>query len=522
MRALSVFASAMALAFTAQAQQPDYGYGGQSQGYEEPAAAPSTIPGQRNSGARVPQVRPAAPAQRKPQPPAQGGIQWGTGGADGSSYPPYGSTGSSNGGYSPYGAASGSTGNSYPSGESGGYQTYPAPSAGSSSPYGSSSGSTGNNSPYGNSSASPQPAVPATVPQAAAEPPAAMTSAPRINAMPPVMRQRDSAPRPPPSVVPDTASANARLGESFRLLDAGEAVLVSGAVRGNSATRIRANNNDSLRAAEISAPLVVCAKNGNLPLVSRLKVATGEALLPGAAFVVQGNCYGTAAGTVRVMLPTPRGRIRAVDARVLNWEGTKLFAQLPADLQNVIPGEATVEVWTPDGRRSAAQAIGFEPQWALRTLPMLPARVLDCRGESAYNRCRANDDSEADPRFNFPKDCRNSGIGTCLGGNYEDPQVPDGEALIFAQHYTQDPVRNREKGRDVFELNLPPYLRPSHCGVSVTAFETEPGRQDASATARFQDGNVIVDWAFERSGEPGWLQYQARCQVWAPVGVVLL
>lgn len=511
MRALKLcgFAAACSLGFSAQAQQDyGYGYGGQSQGYEEPAAAPSTIPGQRNSGARVPQVQPAAPAQRKPQPPAQGGIQWGNGSADGSSYPPYGSTGS--GGYSPYGAASGSTGNSYPPAGNGGYQPYPAPSAGS-------------NSPYGNSSASPQPAMPAPAPQAAAEPPAAMTStAPRVNAMPPVVRQRDSAPRPPPSAVPDTASANARLGESFRLLDAGEAVLVSSAVRGNSATRIRTNNNDSLRAAEISAPLVVCAKNGNLPLVSRLKVATGEALLPGAAFVVQGNCYGTAAGTVRVMLPTPRGRIRAVDARVLNWEGTKLFVQLPADLQNVIPGEATVEVWTPDGRRSAAQAIAFEPQWALRTLPMLPARVLDCRGESAYNRCRANDDSEADPRFNFPKDCRNSGIGTCLGGNYEDPQVPDGEALIFAQHYTQDPVRNREKGRDVFELNLPPYLRPSHCGVSVTAFETEPGRQDASATARFQDSNVIVDWAFEHPGEPGWLQYQARCQVWAPVGVVVL
>ena len=120
-----------AFACTAQAQQ-DYGYGGQSQGYEEPLAAPSTIPGQRSSsGTRVPQVQPApnTPLPRQGQ-TQHGGIQWGS-----SSTPSYGGT--TGGDYSPYGAAAGSTA----------YDPYPS----SSTPY----GGYGSDSPYGDADEPP-------------------------------------------------------------------------------------------------------------------------------------------------------------------------------------------------------------------------------------------------------------------------------------------------------------------------------------------------------------------------------
>jgi hypothetical protein len=326
-------------------------------------------------------------------------------------------------------------------------------------------------------------------------------------------------------------SANAALLSSYRQLGGDDPsaavsqVAPSGkplaVVRNGTAVQRRDDRNAATDTQTIAAPALICAKNGNLPTVRRVLPAANGVLAPGAAFVVQGNCYGSAPGSVRVMLPTPRGRIRAVDANVLSWEAGKLFAELPADLQNVIPGEATVEVWAADGRRSAPLAFAFEPQWAVRPLPALASRVLECHGAGALNRCRANDDSEADMRFAMPKDCRSSGIGTCFGGNTQDPVAPEGEALIFGQHYTQDKLPRRLSGRDVFSLSLPPYLRASHCGVDVTAFETERGQQDATAAARFDGNTVQVDWAFTRAGEPGWLQYQLRCQVWAPVGVVL-
>lgn len=113
-----------AFACAAQAQQ-DY-YGGQSQGYEQPLAAPSTIPGQRSSGVRVPQVQPApnTPLPRQGQ-TQQGGIQWG------SSTSVYGS---SSDGYSPYDATAG-------------YDPYPS----SSTPY----GGYGSDSPYGDADEPP-------------------------------------------------------------------------------------------------------------------------------------------------------------------------------------------------------------------------------------------------------------------------------------------------------------------------------------------------------------------------------
>jgi len=149
-----------ALACPASAQQ-DYGYGGQSQSYEEPLAAPSTLPGQRSSSARVPQVRPAPhtppPGQRQ-LPPAQGGIPWGSTASDGGlgngSTSPYAGT---YGGYSPYGGAIGTSDSdsAYGSGAGGAYSpggdrgnspyggsTHPAggttglPAAGAPSPYG--------------------------------------------------------------------------------------------------------------------------------------------------------------------------------------------------------------------------------------------------------------------------------------------------------------------------------------------------------------------------------------------------
>lgn len=493
-------AAAMAALVPAAAQQPDYGYGAQA-----PAAgAPSTIPGQRSGGLQVPQVQPPPAAQRRSQrPPPRGSIDWGSG-------------------------ASGS-GAAYP-------QPQPQPPA---------------PAPEAPVAATPAPAAPApaTAMQPASEMARPSSNAPLVPAdpapeaaaiessaasAPPVLRVQEAAPSPPPAPAPDLGRANAQLSESFRTLDADSAVRVqsnvgatNAVIRGTSTARIKSGSATQVQSEQtIAAPALVCAKNGNTPVINRLRPAQEQGLMPGAALVVQGNCFGSSAGTVRLMLPTPRGRIRAVDAQVLNWENGKLFAQLPADLQNVVPGEATVEVWAADGRRSAAETIAFEPNWALRPLPELPARVRDCQGEFALSRCKANDDSEASPNFSMPKNCRNGGLFTCFGSNAQDPEAPAGESFIFGQHYTQDVIRFRKdkpspRGRDLYELNLPPYLKPSHCAASVTAFETEPGTQDSSASARFADNNVVVDWSFNRYGERGWLQYQVRCQVWAPIGVVL-
>lgn len=480
-----------------------------------PAAAPSTIPGQGASAAQVPQVAPAQqPApQREPATSPWGSSPYG--GMGGGAY--------GNGGYgggSPYPPAA--SGNPYGSPRSAGTSAPGSPAPAGPGSYPSSPPATTSSRVTAGSGASP------TSPDDSAQSSATGRGAQAVQ------RQSAASPRPPPTAqtgAADSARANADLLESFRQLADDQSSPVSSAIRGNSAA-VRAQGGgsvqDSMRDQRIAAPALACAQNGNLPKVSRVRAAGAGGLAPGSAFIVQGLCYGSVPGTLRVMLPTALGRIRAVDAAVLSWEGGKLFAELPADLQNVVPGEATVEIWTADGRRSAAQPVAFEPHWALVPLPTAVAgRVQACTeaGEGVWSRCRVNEDSEADPRFAMPLDCR-GGLGTCFGRSRNDPTADDGAALIFGQHYTQDVMRYRREppkrgGRDQFELTLPPWLRPSHCAVSVTAFETEPGTQDAKASARFEGNTVLVDWSFERNGEPGWLQYQAHCQVWAPVGLVM-
>lgn len=509
------------------------GYGG-GYGASGQAAAPSTIPGNQGGGTAVPQVQPPPVYAPKRKPLQPGAIPWGGSAGSGLPEPDYGGMGGGTSSRPPASGGSAQPGWGDPVGG------YPA----ADEPLTQAPPSTPSSRPVlaGKPKLKPVPAE-----QSPMGSPAPMQPAPMAEA-PPAATQR-----PKQVVTPgigaaqlptqtDMASANERLRSAYPSLQADanftaqmvSATSIAGTSSIANSSRIsRVGTSpgttsvlDDTQAQRIAAPAVWCARNGNTPVISRIRPATETGLLPGVAFVVQGNCFGDRGGSLRVNLPTQFGRIRAVEAQVLNWEGTKVFAQLPGDIVNVIPGEATMEVVAAAGLRSAGKPVNFEPRWERIALPAVESRVRDCRGEGSVNRCRANDDSEADPRFNMPKDCRYSGIGTCYGQDRGDPQVANGEALIFGQHYTEDLIRFRKdrpspRGRDSYELSLPPYLKPSHCDASVTAFETEAGRLDASASAHFDGSNVVVDWSFDRYGEPGWLQYRARCQVWAPVGVAL-
>ncbi len=479
-----------------------YGAGGQ-------AAAPSTLPGNQGGGTVVPQVQPPpvyAPVRKQPQP---GAIPWGGSAGSGLPEPADGWT-------PPPISATARKPRPSP-------VLAPAPAE----------------SPSMDSPVPMQPVPMAEAPSTSGKPPAGS---------PPVETQRSrvvvtpGVGTAPPAAPIDLAGANERLRSSYLSLqaDAGFTTQMASATSPVGASSVSASARisrvgpspgltsvlDDVQAQRIAAPALWCARNGDTPVISHIRPATEAGLLPGVAFVVQGNCFGDRGGSLRVNLPTPFGRIRAVEAQVLNWEGTKLFVQLPGDIVNVIPGEATVEVVVAAGARSAGKAVNFEPRWERIALPAVESRVGECQGEGAMDRCVANADTESDYGFKMPKNCRNSGIGSCFKVDDGGQAMPPGTSYLSGQHYTEDLIRYRKnlpspRGRDSYELSLPPYLKPSHCDASVTAFETEAGRLDASASARFDGSSVVVDWSFDRYGEPGWLQYRARCQVWAPVGVAL-
>ncbi len=362
--------------------------------------------------------------------------------------------------------------------------------------------------PWGN----PSPTRP-TVPPVASTPPAGTqtpaspsTSSPNVVVTP--------GQNTPPPAQPGSAAANDRLQSAYRNL---ESAAVSSAVRSNSATRIKPDG--SLQGDKINATAYVCANSSNTPSISRIRPADDGALQPGAAFVVQGLCFGDRSGSVRVTLPTQYGRIQAQDAQILDWSGDKILAQLPGSIVKALPGAASVEVTTAGGVRGAGKDAAFEPRWQLSLMPVVQARVRECAGAGAgaMSSCTANDDTETDSGFRMPSNSRCIGIGKCFGSSTD--QRNSGDAVyVGGRHYTDDDIRSPVRGSDQYTVTLEPWMRASHCDAEVTAFATE-GRQDASASARFDGDRIVVDWALTKLGDPGWLQYRANCRVWVPAGL---
>lgn len=316
---------------------------------------------------------------------------------------------------------------------------------------------------------------------------------------------------PPPSQ--PQSSANDQLITSYRGLSTSSA-----AIRGASAGTATRTGSAIDASQRITAGALVCSQSGNTPKITRVQPANETTLEPGTALIVQGLCFGAVRGKVQITLPTQYGRIQMHDVQILDWTSDKILAQLPADIVKALPGAALVEVASADGLRSTGKEASFEPRWQLSLLPILAARVGECRGDGAKNSCIAGDDTESDSGFMMPKNSRCTGIGTCYGSMPENRS--NANALnLNGLHYTEDDIRSPLRGRDQFEVTLQSWMKPSHCDTEVTAFSTD-GRQDSSATARFDANAVVVDWALSKVGDPGWLSYRANCKVWVPVGLV--
>jgi hypothetical protein len=429
---IPLFALLLPVAHAASYDDRDDRYGDRS---NSGPAAPSTIPGQGDSKARVPMVKPVPATEVKPRKPKPQASPWG-GTTQSNSIPP----------------------------------------------------------PVTSQPASPPVAQPNGTPQ---------SSGPKVVVTP-------GQSTPPPSQ--PQSGANDQLLTSYRGLSTSSA-----AIRGASAgTATRAGS--AIDASQrTTATALVCSQNGNTPKITRLQPANESTLEPGAALIAQGLCFGAARGKVLVTLPTQYGRIQAHDLQILDWTSDKILAQLPADIVKALPGAALVEVAAADGLRSAGKEATFEPRWQLSLLPVLAARVRECRGEGAKNKCIAGEDTESDNGFMMPKNSRCMGIGTCYSSMPENRS--NSNALnLSGLHYTEDDIRSVLRGRDQFEVTLQSWMKPSHCDIEVTAFSTD-GRQDASATARFDANAVVVDWSMSKVGDPGWLSYSANCKVWVPAGL---
>ena len=361
-------------------------------------------------------------------------------------------------------------------------------------------------SPWG-ATANTTPAKPAT-PPVASQPPIAQPSGMPPNSGPQVVITPGQN-TPPPSQ-PQTG-ANDHLTSVYRGARTSAAVTRAGgaAQTGNSAL------GGSVQ--RITSTALACSQNNNTPKITRIQPADDISLQPGGTLIVHGLCFGDAWGKLQITLPTQYGRIQAQDAQILDWTDDKILAQLPDSIVKALSGAALIEVASAAGARGTGKEAAFEPRWQLSLLPEVAARVRECVGAGAKNGCIAGGDTEYDSGFSMPKNARCSGIGTCFSSM---PEHRDYGNVVHLNglHYTENDIERPLRGRDHFEVTLQPWMRPSHCDTEVTAFSTD-GRQNASATARFDADGVVVDWVLSKVGDPGWLSYRANCKVWVPVGM---
>lgn len=324
-------------------------------------------------------------------------------------------------------------------------------------------------------------------------------------------------------------------GDRFR--DASPAARLSSAGLGQRLATSRGGDVSRVQAgSQIQATALLCSRNGGQPLLRRLTVAGDGALAPKAAFVIQGQCFGTAPGTVKVILPTAYGPIRSVDAQVVDWQAGKIFAVLP-DVDRVIPGAATVDVIASGGARGSSAPLAFEPAWELRqrSIPATTGRIDSCAGGGYFSRCvlvfAGHEIDHRDPQFELAATCRASGLPGILDPlglsnafvSCKGQQRALGEGLqgqVLAQHNSGgDGLRDTLSRSDVYQLQLPPYARLAALRYQSRSF---PGRGRIEAP-RFDpaSGQLEVAWSMIRDGgaEPGLIEYAIDFDTLWPRGV---
>jgi hypothetical protein len=289
---------------------------------------------------------------------------------------------------------------------------------------------------------------------------------------------------PPPSQ--PQAGANDRLTSAYRGLGSSSAI-----IRNGGAAPVKGGSAGNGTAVATSAVLA-CTKNGNTPKITSVRPANEAALQPGQAFIVQGMCFGDGTGAVRVVLPTQYGRIQGTDAKVLDWQGDKILAQLPDGIVKAIPGAASVEIMSAAGARGPGKDVAFEPRWEKTALKDVEASIGACRlpnTPSTFHQCSIKNEGS--------------------------------RVVMKSTHWRGDidlhPLR---AGTDRYDLRMPDWMRPASCSITVGSSTTD-GRNDGSATTRFEGKSAIVDWTFTPTADSeAFVIYDLSCDVWTPAGVV--
>lgn len=333
----------------------------------------------------------------------------------------------------------------------------------------------------------PMPNKPAT-PPTSSQPPVAQNGSP---AKPPVAGNGNGstttpgASNPPPSQ--PQPGANDRLTSVYRGLGNTGAI-----IRNGGAAPIKGGTTSTAGTISTSSSVLVCAKNGNTPKIASIQPANEATLQSGQVFIVQGLCFGDGAGTVRVILPTQYGRIQGIDAKVLDWQGDKILAQLPDGIVKAIPGAASVEIVSAAGARGPGKEVAFEPRWEKTALKDVEGSIGACKlpnTPSTFHQCSM----------------KNAGS----------------RIVMKSTHWRGDtdlhPLR---AGTDRYDLRMPDWMRPASCSITISSSNTD-GIKDGSATTRFEGKSAIVDWAFAATADSGsFLMYDMSCDVWTPAGVV--
>lgn len=317
-----------------------------------------------------------------------------------------------------------------------------------------------------------------TAPTKPTTPPVA--SQPPVVTQPPVVSQPNNT---PPSSGPQ-AGANDRLTSVYR-----------GVAKTSAIVRGGAQNSGSIAAGSVqrtTSTALACVHNGNTPKITRIRPANDSSLQPGGAFILEGLCFGDAPGKVQITLPTQYGRIQANEAQILDWDGEKILAQLPAGIVKAISGDAAVEVASAGGARGAGKDIAFEPRWEKVRLNGVEINVTACK---VPNTMTTHHNCFIDNRDTSP--------------------------VITGIHHRGD--TDSQIGiasRDRYDVPMPQWMRPADCATRVVT-----GQKDSSplgvATAGYDGNSVVVDWQFKGSAkEDTYIRYEVACTVWAPVGMV--
>lgn len=262
-------------------------------------------------------------------------------------------------------------------------------------------------------------------------------------------------------------------------------------VRAGGAAPVKGGNAGTGTTVATSAVLA-CTKNGNTPKITSVRPANEAALQPGQAFIVQGLCFGDGAGTVRVVLPTQYGRIQGIDAKVLDWQGDRILAQLPDGIVKAIPGAASIEIMSAAGTRGPGKDVAFEPRWEKTALKDVEGSIAACRlpnTPSTFHQCSLKNEGS--------------------------------RIVMKSTHWRGDtdlhPLR---AGTDRYDLRMPDWMRPASCSISFSSSTTGDAK-DGSATTRFEGKSAIVDWTFTATADSeAFLIYDLTCDVWTPAGVV--